>query len=126
GDGIIFADGKVSPKIYEVKKCYQNVEFEAVNLDAGQIVVKNKFLFTNLNEFTCKWEILENGIPVQSGTVELDVAPGETKEYTLDYDMAKLEERTGELVITISVHLKEDTLWAEKGHEIAFEQFILK
>lgn len=126
GDGIIFADGKVSPKIYEVKKCYQNVEFEAVDLDAGQIVVKNKFLFTNLNEFTCKWEILENGIPVQSGTVDLDVAPGETKEYTLDYDMAKLEERTGELVITISVHLKEDKLWAEKGHEIAFEQFILK
>ena len=36
GNGLIFADRTLSPKIYEVKKCYQNVKLEALDLDSRQ------------------------------------------------------------------------------------------
>jgi beta-galactosidase len=35
------------------------------------------------------------------------------------------EKRLDEYILTVSLHLKEETSWAEKGHEIAFEQFVL-
>jgi len=126
GNGVIFADGTVSPKIFEVKKCYQNVDFSAVNLNQGVIRLKNKFLFTNLNEFTFKWTITENGVEVKSGTSEVNVAPGHTEDITLGINPADFESYCGELVLTVSLHLKETKLWAEEGHEIAFEQFIIR
>ena len=126
GDGIIFADGTVSPKIFEVKKCYQNVDFSAVDLNQGVIRLKNKFLFTNLNEFTFKWTVTENGVEVKSGTSEVNVAPGHTEDITLGISTRDFESYCGELVLTVSLHLKETKLWAEEGHEIAFEQFIIR
>ncbi|WP_368975568.1 glycoside hydrolase family 2 TIM barrel-domain containing protein [Caldifermentibacillus hisashii] len=126
GNGVIFADGTVSPKIFEVKKCYQNVDFSAVNLNQGVIRLKNKFLFTNLNEFTFKWTITENGVEVKSGTSEVNVAPGHTEDISLGISTRDFESYCGELVLTVSLHLKETKLWAEEGHEIAFEQFIIR
>ncbi|MCJ7842251.1 DUF4981 domain-containing protein [Lederbergia sp. NSJ-179] len=123
GDGIIFADGTVSPKIYEVKKCYQNIEFTAVDLEKGIIAITNKFLFTNLNQFECRWEISENGRKIKNGTEFVNIEAASSEQIQLDYSM---DDFSGELILTVSFHLKETTLWADQGHEIAFEQFVLR
>ncbi|MBW8351786.1 DUF4981 domain-containing protein [Bacillus sp. IITD106] len=124
GDGLIFADGTVSPKLYEVKKCYQNVEFSAVNLARGMIAVKNKNLFANVNEYELCFNITSNGELVKSGKVDVNIEPLTTGEVHLGYVLDELN-TDGELILTASLRLKESTLWAEAGHEIAFEQFVL-
>lgn len=126
GDGIIFADGEISPKIYEVKKCYQNVDFYDIDLTKGLVHVRNKFLFTNLNEFTFKWILTENGVEIESGTSGIEVAPGITKLIPFGFTKETIASYSGELILTLSLHMKEVTLWAEEGHEVAFEQFLIQ
>jgi beta-galactosidase len=125
GNGIIFADRAITPKIYEVKKCYQNVSFEAEDLREGKIKIRNKFLFTNLNEFLLVCEIHKNGDVVARGTQTIDIEPESSESIKLDYKLPAKELNSDEFTLTISLQLKEDSTWAEKNHEIAFEQFIL-
>lgn len=126
GNGLIFADRSVSPKLHEVKKCYQNVKFEAVDAAKGQIKVTNQFLFTNLNEYDWTWTIARNGVvESQPFTGSFAVAPGETTTIELALDAVESHFPNDEFVLTLSLVLRDATLWGVKGHEIAWEQFIL-
>lgn len=127
GNGLIFADRSVSPKLHEVKKCYQNVKFEAVDAAKGQIKVTNQFLFTNLNEFDWTWTIARYGVAAASRTISApySVAPGETTIIELALDAVESQFPNDEFILTLSLVLKDDTQWSVRGHEIAWEQFIL-
>lgn len=126
GNGLIFADRTPSPKIHEVKKCYENVKIAAIDLAKGQIAVTNQFLFTDLNEFNWTWTIEHNGVLTgESRNGQFSVKPGETATIELELDPYEAVRPNDEFVLTISLQLKEDTLWASQGHEIAWEQFLL-
>ena len=125
GDGLIFADGTISPKIIEVKKCYQNVDFNQVDLKKGIIKVNNKFLFTNLNEFQLEWLVTKNGEVVETGQTEIEVVPSSSKEVKIDYAYFDGQEGHEEYILTLSLKTKQDTIWAGHDHEVAFEQFVL-
>ncbi|WP_202078996.1 glycoside hydrolase family 2 TIM barrel-domain containing protein [Caldalkalibacillus salinus] len=129
GNGLVFADGIVSPKIYEVKKCYQNVTFEAIDLSEGKFRVFNRFLFTHLHDYDCYMEVLQDGEVVYTTRDTLDVAPLSTKEIHLDLKHALGEaspcHASHEYILTLSLRLKQATSWADEGHELAFEQFRL-
>lgn len=125
GNGLIFADRKVSPKIYEVKKCYQNVKFEAHDLLTGKIKITNKYLFTNLKDYDMVWQIAKNGEIISQGENIIEIEPGATEIVSIDYQLPETRSCYEEYLLNISLRLREDTLWVNKGHEIAFEQFIL-
>jgi beta-galactosidase len=125
GNGIIFADRTVSPKLQEVKKVYQNAKFEAVDLSSGTVKVINRHLFSALDNFTLAWQVAVDGITVEAGTVEAAAAPEEEETLTIPYTLPQLSGALEEAVLTVQLLLKEQTLWAEAGHEIAFEQFVL-
>ncbi|MBO1513781.1 glycoside hydrolase family 2 TIM barrel-domain containing protein [Metabacillus bambusae] len=125
GNGLIFADGTISPKIIEVKKCYQNVRLTASKFEDGLVEVVNNFLFTNLNKFELVWNLSENEVVIETGITEIDVEPCSTKTIKLPYTISDVKLPTSEYVLTISLQLKENTVWAEKGHEVAFEQFVI-
>lgn len=125
GNGLIFADREVSPKIYEVKKCYQNVKFTAEDVGNGRFNVINGHLFTDLNAFELVWLLENNGTPVKEGMLDIGLAPGESKTIELSAIYPSQAELGDEYILTLSVKLKEDTLWAKAGHEIAYEQFLI-
>ncbi|WP_110933896.1 glycoside hydrolase family 2 TIM barrel-domain containing protein [Paenibacillus bouchesdurhonensis] len=129
GNGLIFADRTVTPKLDEVKKCYQNVKFEGVNLEEGRIRITNQFLFTDLNSYALKWEILLDGEIHQSGTAGLNLPPGESTELVipnlLSNDQLTAEQYKREAILTVSLVTREAAKWANAGHEIAWEQFII-
>ena len=125
GNGIIFADRNLSPKIFEVKKCYQSVKMRAVSLEKGRFEVKNHFLFTDLKEFRLNWKVLKNGEVFQEGHDSLDLAPGATREISLNYNLPSEDSAFEDYVLIVSFHQKAPSLWAEAGHEIAFEQFVI-
>lgn len=124
GNGLIFADRTVTPKLFEVKKCYQSIRVEAVDLARGVIRAHNRYLFTDLKDFRLDWQLANNGETVQEGRAAPELAPGQSGEFTLPY--AYPQARAGDdYTLTVSFRLKEPTLWAEAGHEVAFEQFVL-
>ncbi|OAS17811.1 glycoside hydrolase family 2 TIM barrel-domain containing protein [Paenibacillus oryzisoli] len=125
GNGLIFADRSVTPKLYEVKKCYQNVKFEEVDLQQGHIRVTNNYLFTNLSDYKLKWEIAKNGLLVEEGNAPLDLEPGATEVVELFYLLPEYVVDGEEYTLTVRLVEKLDQLWAPADHEVAFEQFLL-
>ncbi|OMF23487.1 beta-galactosidase [Paenibacillus sp. FSL H8-0548] len=125
GNGIIFSDRTASPKLQEVKKVYQNAKFEAVDLKRGELKVTNRHLFQALDHFELAWQVAVDGITVESGTVKAAAAPETEEVLTIPYALPNLSSTSQEAVLTVQLLLKEQTLWAEAGHEIAFEQFVL-
>ncbi|WHX50324.1 glycoside hydrolase family 2 TIM barrel-domain containing protein [Paenibacillus woosongensis] len=123
GNGLIFADRTVTPKLDEVKKCYQSVKFESVNLQLGRIRVQNQYLFTDLREYALNWEVQLDGVPASNGTVELRLPPGESTEIVIPY--LPIDSRGQEAILTVSLATRHKTKWAEAGHEVAWEQFTL-
>lgn len=124
GNGLIFADRTVSPKLLEVKKCYQSIKIEAVDLTQGVIKVHNRYLFTDLKEFSLDWQLARNGVTVQEGHEGFELGAGQTREVTLGYTQPQ-GQASDDFILTVSFRLKEPTVWAEAGHEVAFEQFSL-
>lgn len=124
GNGLIHADRSVSPKLHEVKACYQNVRFEAVDLEQGLIRVSNNFLFTNLDAYDWEWTIEKNGQLIgEPHRASFEVLPGEKKLVSLDTTQSYMAAQSDVVLLTISLQLREDTAWAKAGHEIAFAQF---
>ncbi|MEG1297233.1 MAG: glycoside hydrolase family 2 TIM barrel-domain containing protein [Niameybacter sp.] len=124
-NGLVSADRTVQPELMEVKKLYQGVRIEDEAILEGKIKLTNKFLFTNLNEYIVKWELIENGYPIQSGEVskdQLNILPLGEGIIHIPFKKPILKEGA-EYFLNISFELKGDTSWAEKGHEMATEQF---
>lgn len=124
-NGIIGADRNPHPQIVEVKHGYQNIGIIAKDIKNGEFTIKNKFLFTNLSDFNCKWVIKAEGKEVLNGTIgKINCAPLEEKEIKIDYDLSKLSDDK-ELILTVFFETTKKSLGLDADYEIAFEQFVL-
>lgn len=119
GNGIVYGDDRTpSPKMQEVKYNYQNISLE---IDHDTIHVINKHLFTNTRVFECRVSLYIDGVLQKSVRLDTEAGPLERK----DYPMPRWDESvSGEYLIIVSFHMREDTLWCKKGHEIAFGQYV--
>ncbi len=123
--GLLFSDHTVSPKMQEVKKVYQNAAFKPAQLENGEISISNKFVFTNLKDFTPTWKLLENGKPIQSGRLKpLDIAPGAAESVRIPLRKPKLK-AGAEYILDLALETREKSLWADAGHVVAREQLNL-
>ncbi len=119
GNGIVYGgDRAPSPKMQEVKYNYQNISAE---VSADKVMIRNKNLFTNTSAFGCVVTLAKDGLPVYEAPMDTAVAPLSEQEYALPVRRA---EQPGEYTVTVSFRLKEDTLWAKAGHEVAFGQTV--
>ncbi|MBA4317439.1 MAG: beta-galactosidase [Flavobacterium sp.] len=119
-NGLIGADRVPHPGLLEVKKVYQNIQFQFSN--EADLVVTNHFNFTNLSIYTFKWELIKNGITTKSGEFSLDVNPEESKKVALDLGSI---DANSEYFLNVFAVSKNDTPLVAKGHEFAREQFAI-
>jgi beta-galactosidase len=76
-NGLVWPDRSGKPGLKEVKKVYQYIGFEPVDLLKGIVKIKNKYDFTNLSEFNFEWEVVSDGSVIQSGKLSFpDLQPG--------------------------------------------------
>ncbi len=59
---------------------------------------------------------------LESGSLKIDLEPLKKANFKIPYQTKNLKEAT-HYVLELSFALSEDTNWAKKGHEIAWEQF---
>jgi len=124
-NGLVRPDRSITAKLIEVQKVYQNISFKDWDLKNKLVQIKNKFFFTNLNEFHFKWEILENGITQQTGIIpDLNLPP---QEFTvIEIPFKTFIPKPGkEYFLNIYAELNKDNSWARKDYIIAEEQFQL-
>ncbi|MHA1377355.1 MAG: glycoside hydrolase family 2 TIM barrel-domain containing protein [Candidatus Helarchaeota archaeon] len=122
-NGIIMPDRKPNPALFEVKKVYQSISVYPIDLNAGKFKVQNKHNFTNLNKFDIFWELTADGGVIEKGKLsKLPINPGNEGVIEIPLKIADLKPGP-ELHLLIQFVLSEDTLWAKKGHVLAWDQF---
>lgn len=122
-NGITFPDRTFHPAVWEVKKVYQPVRIEAVDLLGGKVAVVNRYFFSDLAGLDLTWKLVANGKMLQSGQLDrLRSAPAEREIVNIPFKNPELEPGA-EYWLTLSFTLAEDTPWAKQGHEVAWEQF---
>ncbi len=126
-NGLVTPDRVAQPELEEVKYQYQSLWFTASEADlmSGLVQVKNENGFTDLNEYKVVWTLMEDNTVKGTGEITDSVAPQTTKTISIPYaQYMPAETKEGaEYYLNISVQLKNDTLWANAGHEVAHEQF---
>ncbi len=124
-NGLTWPDRTPKPGLAEVKRVYQYVGFEPVDLAKGIIKISNKYAFTNLSEFIFDWEVMSDGIAIQSGKLlSPDLEPG--RNVTVQLPLGKIDPAPGaEYFLNIKVSRSEAWTIVPEDHVYASVQFKL-
>ncbi|HEY9123485.1 MAG TPA: glycoside hydrolase family 2 TIM barrel-domain containing protein [Bacteroidales bacterium] len=114
---------RVKPHFPEMKKAFQWIDISLVDPANGEIQIKNKYQFISLDGFDASWSLTENGKEIDKGSLEIRNHWGRTIAiipYKIENPKAGAE-----YFVRVSFTQKTKTLWADKGYEVAWEQFKL-
>lgn len=121
GNGIVYGGSREeSPKMQTVKFHYQNIQIFPGETD---VLIKNKNLFTDTSTYDCIATLQKDGRIIRREHMAASVEPLSESRLALPFAKASA---AGEYAVTVSFQLKEDTLWAGRGHEVAFGQYVYK
>ena len=116
GDDILLSDRSYTGKSQEAKQVYRFVDIE---LEDDLVKIKNKYMFSQLKEYSFVYEVKKDGTSIHKETFDMIVNPKETSTHELTSIQYN---KPGIYVRTVSMVLKHDTLWAKKGYELVFGQ----
>ena len=116
----------VKPHYPEMKKAFQWIDTQLTDPASGTLSIKNKYQFISLSGFDVTWSLSENGTVIQTGTINM-MRPINARSTGRANATYKIEhpKAGAEYFLRVSYKQKEKTLWADKGFEVASEQFAL-
>lgn len=122
-DGLVAPDRTPHPAMADCHKVQQPIGFSAFDARRGRVEVKNKQYFTGLDWLSFDWTIQVNGKPAAEGSASPGkVPPQKTSKVSLDYQPGELP--PGEAILTLRATARQKTPWCDKGHLVAWEQFV--
>lgn len=128
-NGIISADRTVQPEMQEVKYVYQSIWFDnhkPLSATNRTIEISSEYRFTDLSEYAFTYELLRNGVAIDSGTLDVSCAPLSKVEIEVPYNLPAESKPNSEYLLTVYASLKDDESWAKAGHVVALQQFDIK
>ena len=88
-------------------------------VNSGELKVNRRWTF-QLANYQFKWVLLKNGLPIQSDTFSIALAPSLSIEVKLDKLVAAATE---DYMLNLFAYTKNASLAIPVGHEVAREQF---
>jgi len=122
--GSIWPDRRPQPEMWQIKKSGQPVSVKLVSAEKGEVEITNRYLFTNLDELQTEWMLQADGEIIEKGNLNVDLKPQDKTTLIIPFHKPVIREGT-EYRLLISFCLKNNTSWAEKGFEVAWEQMDL-
>jgi beta-galactosidase len=121
-DGLVFSDHMPSPGLIEYKKVIEPVTVSLYQ-NERRLKVVNHYDFNALDHLSVSWHIVEETGNTEPKNWHLpQIKPGESKVVEFPQDVTFATKPTW---LTVNFCLKKDTLWAPRGHEIAWAQISL-
>lgn len=117
-NGLVSANRKPHPALYEVKKVYQDIAF-SLN-ESNILTISNRYNFTNLDDFNFKWILKANGEVVKERTFQVSATPNEAEDIVVELPELNKE---NEYYLEVYAFTKQATKTIPANHEIAREQF---
>ena len=127
-NGIISPDRTPQPELAEVKYQYQSFWFSADSaaLARHEVDVYNENNFRDLGEFDVQWSLLQNGIAIQSGTVEnAGAAPLSHGTLSVPFVLPSSALSGDQYVLDLSVTTRKAEGLRPAGTEVAYGQIAL-
>ena len=121
-NGIVRADRSPNPALFEVKYQYQQVKF---GLQDNNLTILNRYRFTNLADFDIVISVKAEGKEIYSRVLNVECPPDMTVSTEL-LDKQIIFPKDKEIVCDIKMLTKIDSIFANKGHVVAIEQFVLQ
>lgn len=124
-NGLVAADRKLRPHIWEVKKVYQYIHFESIPFSSGQVKVANRHDFLTTDEYDFFWFVKAEGKVVQEGELVIPtIKPHESA--IVDLPLARLMRNPGtEYFLHLNVRTKKEAALVPRGHLVASVQWEL-
>ena len=124
-NGLVWPDRTGHPSIEEVKKVYQYISFESVDLARGLIRVRNKYDFTPLSQFTISWEVITDEGMISSGQLPvINIRPGEAVVTAVPYEITS-PAAGAEYFLNLRATREDQWTIVPAGHIYATEQLRL-
>ena len=123
-NGLVSPDRVWNPHAYETAYYYQNVWAEDVNVQQGDIAVRNEFFFRDLSNVKMRWQLLVNGESVLNGEeLNLNVAPQGRQMLHLPIanTLAALDPNS-EVMLNVDFMLKNAEPLMDAGQRFAYAQ----
>ncbi|MHC5082471.1 MAG: beta-galactosidase, LacZ type [Planctomycetota bacterium] len=122
-NGLVQPDRKPNPHLYEMKKVYQEISVEAVDLESGKVNIRNKYCFIGTDHLEVLWQVTENGNVLQKGTLgTIGIGPGQSKQVIVPFEPVAAQ-AGAEYHLKLDFVLNKKNAWAGKGHVMAWDQF---
>src|SRR5699024_5901329 len=122
GNGIVFANREITPKMQEVKFLYQNTK---LNPGKDHVSVRNENLFIDTSDYDLEYILYLDGNEIYRSKIDTVINPREEEAFSFIWPKETFEE-SGEYCIHTLMKTKKDQLWAPAGWETAFGQYIFK
>jgi beta-galactosidase len=125
-NGLISPDRRPNPHMYEVGHIYQSIWTSPEDLTKGLVKVYNENFFIDLCGYYAEWELLADGIVVQTGIVQdLKVAPQATTTIPLGYSLEGICPEK-EILLNIAFKTKKGCAILPAGHIAAKNQLVVR
>jgi beta-galactosidase len=123
--GSLWPDRTPQPEMWQIKKSGQPVTFKLMDAATGLVEIRNHYSFTSLDDFNAEWQLQANGKSIQQGKITLSTLPLHNEQLLIPYN--RFDSQPGvDYHLLISISQKNNTLWADAGHEVAWEQFLIQ
>ncbi len=123
--GLVASDGRPKAAMYECKHVFQPAECTMIDSTKGLIKIENRNAVESLGDYEVKLNVLEDGKIIESKILpRINLAAGHDTTLSLMQYLPKMKAGS-EYLADIHFFLPESTLWADKGFEIASNQFSL-
>ncbi|MCL6267740.1 glycoside hydrolase family 2 TIM barrel-domain containing protein [Flagellimonas myxillae] len=112
------------PHLSEVKKVYEPAQFHW--LGNNKVRIDNKNFFSDFSNVEVQARVLVDGVATQAQSFDAPkVEPQESKEVLINV-IPKILDPEKEYILEVGLHQKTDGKLLSKGHEIAWDQFVVQ
>ncbi len=119
-DGLVTPDREPHSSLAEVKAVFAPVR---ITREGDKLNILNRNYFADFSDYDVKWSVVADEKELDSGI--LDVNPAPRSSITVKCP-AKEPYVADNAVLTVSVNLKNDTLWAKAGYTVMAFTFTLE
>ena len=112
------------PHLSEVKKVYEPAQFKYLGNETVEL--ENKNFFVDFSDKSISWRLLENGKAIANqDDLPINVLPQEKATLSIP-SLSNFIEKGNEYILEVVLLQKETTALLPKGHEIAWDQFVIQ
>ena len=122
-DGLCYPDRRTHTGLASLKNAMQPFKINAVDIKNGKFTIQNRTDFSDFSDYCNSWKIVCGKKIISSGKLDFSVAPHESKEFSVDYNLnGDFDERC---FIEFYSDVKKECSWSKKGYNLSFDQIEL-